>query len=341
MTTTGGISKTLRYLLTLLLLGLAVHLLLPQLTSLAHTRQVLQQMSPPLVLLALSAQTVSYIGSGYLLQAAVRLVKQRITVTQGVIITLAANSMGLLAGGTLTTFAMTFHWIQYFGINHPGAGLAGLIPLVFNNLFLLLLSFFGLLYLLFAHALSALQFISFTAVATFAFAIFLSLGWAIRQPTQLLHLLHCLGRRWASWRRRPYQPDRTEQAVAQSYLVWEQLRAGAWQRPAMGTLLNNGFDMLTLYLLFAAANYPLRGGLLVVGYGLPLLLGKIGLLPGGVGVIEGAMVALYSSFGVPKAILVVVILTYRLLSFWLPTLLGFALIPYLQRRVRANQLDHW
>lgn len=338
--TTGGIGKPLRYLLTLLLLGLAVHLLLPQLPALEHALQVLHQMSPPLVLLALSAQTASYIGSGYLLQAAVRLVKQRMTVTQGVMITLAANSMGLMAGGTLTTLAMTFHWIQFFGINPHGAGLAGLIPLVFNNLFLLLLSFFGLLYLLFAHALSALQFVAFTAVAAFAFTIFLGLGWAVRQPAQLLHLAHSLGRRWASWRGRPYQPARTEQAIAQSYLVWAQLRAGEWRRPALGALLNNGFDMLTLYLLFAAANYPLRVDLLVVGYGLPLLLGKIGLLPGGVGVIEGAMVALYGSFGVPKAILVVVILAYRLLSFGLPTLLGFGLIPYLQQHARANHSGH-
>lgn len=336
MTTHGGIGKTVRYLLTLFLLGLAVHWLLPQLTSIEHALQVLQQMSPLLVLLAIGAQMASYIGSGYLLQVGVQLVKQRLTLAQGIIITLAANSMGLVAGGTLTTLAMTFHWLQQTDLNHHGAGLAGLIPLVFNNLFLLLLSFLGLLYLLLRHTLSTLQFIAFAAVAAFAFAIFLALGWAVRHRTQLCALAHRVGRRWAAWRRRPYQPEQTEQTLAQGYLVWEHLRAGEWQRPAVGALLNNGFDILTLYLLFAAAHYPLGVGLLVVGYGLPLLLGKIGLLPGGVGVIEGAMVALYGSFGIPKALLVAVILVYRLLSFWLPTLLGFCLIPYLQHGTQAN-----
>lgn len=336
MTTHGGIGKTVRYLLTLLLLGVAVHWLLPQLTSIEHALQVLQQMSPLLVLLAIGAQMASYVGSGYLLQVSVRLVKHRLTLAQGIVITLAANSMGLLAGGPLTTLAMTFHWIQQTSLHNPGAGLAGLIPLLFNNLFLLLLSFLGLIYLLLRHTLSALQFVAFTAVAAVAFTIFLGLGWAVRHRTQLCALVHRVGRRWAAWRHRPYQLEQTEQMLAQSYLVWEHLRAGEWQRPAIGALLNNGFDILTLYLLFAAAHYPLGIGLLVVGYGLPLLLGKIGLLPGGVGVIEGAMVALYRSFGIPKAILVVVILAYRLLSFWLPTLLGFCLIPYLQHRAQAN-----
>lgn len=146
--------------------------------------------------------------------------------------------MGLLAGGTLTTLVMTFRWLQEQGVNSQGAGLAAIIPLLFNNLFLLILSFFGLLYLLLAHELPTMQLVA-----------------------------------------------------------------------------------------FAAADYLLGLGLLVVGYGLPLLLGKIGLLPGGVGVIEGAMATLYSGFGVPKAIVVVVILAYRFLSFWLPILVGFYSFP--------------
>ena len=43
------------------------------------------------------------------------------------------------------------------------------------------------------------------------------------------------------------------------------------------------------------------------------------------------MVAIYTSLGVPGAISVVVILSYRLLSFWIPSLLGFAVAVYLQK----------
>jgi uncharacterized protein (TIRG00374 family) len=101
----------------------------------------------------------------------------------------------------------------------------------------------------------------------------------------------------------------------------------------LGAIANIGFDMLTLYFLFVAAGYNVSLGILFAGYGLPFILGKMAFLfPGGVGVIEGSMVALYDSLKVPNAVSVVVILGYRLFSFWLPTLLGFAAAAYLSRK---------
>jgi uncharacterized membrane protein YbhN (UPF0104 family) len=72
------LTKIWRYVVTLVLLGLAVHLLLPQLASLEHALAVLRGMSRSLVRLAVGAQFTSYIGSGYLLQSGVSLLKQRI-----------------------------------------------------------------------------------------------------------------------------------------------------------------------------------------------------------------------------------------------------------------------
>jgi uncharacterized membrane protein YbhN (UPF0104 family) len=43
------------------------------------------------------------------------------------------------------------------------------------------------------------------------------------------------------------------------------------------------------------------------------------------------MVAIYTSLGIPGTISVVVILSYRLISFWIPSLLGFAVAAYLQK----------
>jgi uncharacterized protein (TIRG00374 family) len=61
------------------------------------------------------------------------------------------------------------------------------------------------------------------------------------------------------------------------------------------------------------------------------MVGRVSFLPGGVGVVEGTMAALYGSLGVPGGVTVVVVLTYRVISFWLPTVLGFPLAVYLQR----------
>ncbi len=52
------------------------------------------------------------------------------------------------------------------------------------------------------------------------------------------------------------------------------------------------------------------------------------------------MVALYSALGVPISIAVVVVLVYRLFSFWLPTIAGIALVPYFDRWMAASNQDH-
>ena len=111
------------------------------------------------------------------------------------------------------------------------------------------------------------------------------------------------------------------------------LRKKGWISPVLGSGMNIGFDMLTLYFLFIAAGYAINPGVLLAGYGLAFLLGKVAFLfPGGVGVIESGMTAVYVSLGIPNSISVVVILGYRLFSFWLPSLLGFTVAGYLQRR---------
>ena len=113
-------------------------------------------------------------------------------------------------------------------------------------------------------------------------------------------------------------------------LLWQ----GAWQRPALGAFLNVVFDMLTLALLFVAASQPIGPGVLLAGYGLPQLLGKMAFfLPGGVGVVESSMAAIYTGLGIPAATTVVVVLAYRPISFWIPSLAGFLIAAYLTRSV--------
>lgn len=95
--------------------------------------------------------------------------------------------------------------------------------------------------------------------------------------------------------------------------------------------------MFTMYFLFIAAGDAAPLGVLLAGYGLPQLLGKIAfILPGGVGVVESSMAALFSQLGVAPGSAVVVILGYRLISFWIPSLLGFPIAAYLQ----SGRKDH-
>src|SRR5947199_6419849 len=59
-------------------------------------------------------------------------------------------------------------------------------------------------------------------------------------------------------------------------------------------------------------------------------LGNVLPLPGGVGGVEGGMIAALIAFGAPGSLAILGVLAYRLISFWLPT--GPGAVAYLRLR---------
>jgi len=323
----------LRYLLTLIVLGLAVHLILPQIASLEHSYEVIKDMVLWAFVLACLAQVGSYLGSGYLLSALARLSKGTLSIIRGTMITIAGYSFGMVAGGMVGSSAAIYRWMQKENVPSETATLAGTIPAVFNDIVLLLVSLIGLGHLLLVHQLSRLQGISFAAIVVVIVGLIVVTMIGLRKRDSLTQFAGLIGRRWANFRKRDYYPQKTEDWLNNLFEAVNTLMSGGWRGTILGEVFNVTFDMLTLYFLFIAAGHRVSIGVLLTGYGLPLLLGKMAFfLPGGVGVIESTMTGLYVSLGVPDAVTVVVVLAYRFLSFWLPLLLGFPMILVLQKK---------
>jgi uncharacterized membrane protein YbhN (UPF0104 family) len=327
----------LRNLLILLMAGLAVHLILPQIATLRQSLQVIKGMTWWAVGLAAGAQVVSYLGSSVLLKAIAAMTGDRLSLVRGTLITAASYSFGLVAGGFVGGGAATYRWVHGSGVRAESALLAGWLPGLAGNGVLLLVAILGLIYLLAVHHLTALQALSFGLILFILSLVVAGLAWGAQRRPQLVNLAVRLGGRWAALRHHPFDPTRILTSVAHVFDGLDRLGSGGWRGPALGAAINVAFDMLTLYLVFVAAGHRVSPEVLVAGYGLPLLLGKVPLLPGGVGIVESGMAALYTSLGVPKEVAVVVVLTYRLLSFWFPSLLGFLLIPYLQHAAGGHE----
>jgi len=64
-------------------------------------------------------------------------------------------------------------------------------------------------------------------------------------------------------------------------------------------------------------------------------LGNLLPFPGGLGGIEGGMIAAFIAFGVPGGLAVVAVLSYRAFAFWLPTIPGA--LAYLRLRHSVRQ----
>ncbi len=90
------------------------------------------------------------------------------------------------------------------------------------------------------------------------------------------------------------------------------------------------FDMLCLWVVFMAFGHGIGLSSVAVCYVVAYAIGTLAPTPGGLGAIEGLLIALFVSFGVPSATAVTVVLVYRLINFWLPILPG--LVAYFVMR---------
>jgi glycosyltransferase 2 family protein len=329
--------RPLQKLGILAVLGVAVHLILPQITSLENSWQVLKSLIPWAVSLAFVAQVLSYLGSGYLLQTVLYLTRESIKLWRSTLIVLGAASVGMVAGGMIGSSAAIYRWTRQEEGHPEGATLASILPSIFNNLVLVLVSLFGLVHLLLVHNLSQAQLIGFSATLLILGSIIGATIFGLQHRVRATAVMVWIASILARLRRKSFYPSVTQAFAANLFSAWDSLRSGAWREPALGAVLNVAFDMLTLFFLFVAAGHDVSLGVLLAGYGLPLLLGKMAfVVPGGVGVVEGSMAALYDGLGVPDPITVVVVLGYRLISFWLPSFSGFPIAAYLQRTRRTT-----
>jgi uncharacterized protein (TIRG00374 family) len=94
------------------------------------------------------------------------------------------------------------------------------------------------------------------------------------------------------------------------------------------------FDLLTLWAAIHAFGEPPPFMALVMAYFLGMM-GNLLPLPGGIGGVDGGMIAALVAFGVPLDLAVPAVLTYRAFAFWLPTIPGA--IAYLQLRKTVQQ----
>jgi uncharacterized protein (TIRG00374 family) len=325
-------TKIRRYLFLLIVLGLSLYVLLPQVARMEHALEVAATLRIPFVALSLIAQVFSYLGSGYLLRAVVRLVAKPVSVLEGALVTAGANSVGTLGGGVLGTAGVTYLWLRQRGVSPGAAGLGGWIPILLNDAALALVSLAGLLVFILLKKFSSVLVLGLVLAVLILAGGMGVLLWCLTHRKKLTPAAIAIARFTAKLRRKTVDRHATELAVGRLLEAWDTLLQGGWRAPVTGVLLNTGFDMLTLAFLFLAARHGVSPLVLVAGYGVPQLLGKLTVILGGVGVVETTMVGLYGALGVPTAIAVVVVLVYRLFSFWMPTLAGIALVPYFEHR---------
>jgi len=325
--------KTLRNnIILIMILGLAAYLLIPQITILESSIRVLLNLALCAVALAILAVILSNLSSGFLMQNILAITHESISIIRSTLIYLGSYSVGLVAGGTIGTSVAIVRWTRLEKGVVGSAALVGALHAFFINLVLVFVSVFGLIHLLIVHTLTSAQKIGFSI---FLFLLVLAICTALLSShyrKQASAVISWIIDRIRRWRHVPIDQNFAPVEVADIFREWDILWKGKWYFMTAGAFLFVALDVLTLYSLFMAAGKFISIGVLLSGYALPLLLGRIAFIfPGGAGIVDSSMVALYISLGIPSSTTVVAVLGYRFLSFWLPGLLGLPIAVFLDK----------
>ena len=302
----------------ILFLALLVHFILPRIGQIEHSASIVPTMNPWWLLAALVAQVFSYVSNGAVLQCVVSVAGGTLPLRRAAVIEVGAATISLVAAGPVGFGAAIYRWVSKI-TTVESAALAAWLPGVFDTSALIVAAMISAFELLHVHQLSRATEIALIGVISVLTVVIVGAFFLVAKPKALV----AVAKRF----RLDVDPDAVRDA-------WTKLRNGAWANVAIRSTLTIAFDMLTLYFAFLAARQPLHLSMLLAGYGVPILLGRSSFLPGGIAVIEVGMSAVFAGLGIDTQIAILAVLTYRLISFWLPTLVGIPVAIGLHRRAQ-------
>jgi uncharacterized protein (TIRG00374 family) len=323
----------LRYVPAIVFLGLAVWFLIPRLGSIGESLEVVRTMRVwPLGVAAL-AEALSYLANGWLLCQTVGMSGDRMRLGRATAIVMGASTVSLVAAGVFGYTAAIFRWTRDAGVHRSTAAVAASIPPMFDGGALVVFALAGAIELLRHGGMAPTSARALVIVIAGLSAVVALSVYGLSSVERTARLLRRLQR--IRFLRRFITDAMIQTTTERLDTFGRSLRSGGGLRAAAASLLNLSCDLTALGFVFIATGHPLRWHVLLSGYGVPLLLGRASFLPGGIAAIEIGMTAMYSSLGVPVQVAVVAVLTYRLISFWIPSVIGIPVAVTLQMRGRV------
>lgn len=325
-------TKNFRYLIVLVVLGLAVNFILPRLMDVNEAMHVMRNMTWWLVAAAALAEIFAYFSYGFSMKSILDILGHSVSVIYSTLIYLSSTSVGIVAGGWIGSTATSFSFFAKKGVKPIDASVAGLLPSMLTNIPICILGIIGMIYLSLTNNLSQSILIQYSIFISLLLLISFAPVIGLAYPKAAFKVVNWVLWNWNRFRKKPYEPQNTQNQIDNLFNAWRLMGKGNWWRPLLGVSFYYIFDMTTMGLIFHAAGYPINLGVLIAGYALPLIFSKVAfIIPGGIGLIETAMAGIFVTQAVPDDIALVSIMGYRLISFWIPLFSGFIIYLILNR----------
>jgi uncharacterized protein (TIRG00374 family) len=245
-------------------------------------------------------------------------------------ITLVANSANyVVSSGGLSGFAVRMFLLTQRGVPSSPAVLISLVQTFLTNFVLLFFVLAGFAHLVFHRGLTGWALGSaVTALALFVGVIALGVACIFQRRLRRRTLLFCAeaGHRLLRRLAPPWKPRRVAlwrfQHNLNLGLEFLLARKRSMVAPALYIAVDWAFTMAVLYGAFATVHYPVGLGVVVVGFAVGILLSLVSLIPGGLGVMEASLTAIFAGLGVPFEVAVIVAIVFRLAYYILPLLVS-------------------
>ena len=323
-----AIKKTIRHIIVFAVIVLALYLLLPKLVDTQQTVQYISNASYVLLAAAVALEIAALAGYANLFRYILRVLDIRMLLREVWAITLSGLAVShILSAGGVGGWVVTYNALMKHKVPHGIIFVAIAAQQFFNYVVLWFFFAVAIVYLILVRGSDSI--IGYlVGIALIGLILWLTLYgiYLYNRPTRLrlrvTQVAHLVNRVW----RREVVKERHIDGWIDNLLIG--MRRMVKHRGSFRTTLVLAcafwfFDMLCLWCTFQAFGYTIGLGHLLVAYVVAYSIGTLAPTPGGLGAVEGLLIALFVSFGVPSAIAVAVVLVYRIINFWLPIPPGF------------------
>ena len=343
---TGNSSNLQRsggWLGTAFLLALLAFAALFLVTDVDELRRILASADPILLILPLLCVAASYVTMALSYHGIARAAGGHIPFLDMLKITLVANSLNyLLATGGLSGFAARMYYFTKRSISPSNAVVISLAQTFLTNLTLLGFILLGFVQVIAVRELDG-PVLASTIATVAALTILAAVATALlcheklRRRTIRLFLAAAL-----------FVVGQTHSTVTtiDAHRYFSTLDRG------IAFLLDNKikmfipltfitldwiFTILILHTSFLAVHYSLPLHQTIVGFSVGIILSFVSLIPGGLGIMEGSMSAVFAGMGVPFESAVAAALLFRLIYYIVPLLLSFLFLRTMLKQVRQGR----
>ena len=326
----GGSVRGSRWVRLALVLGLVAFAAIFLFTDPTELWSVLTHANPWLLALPVICMLVSYVTMARSYQGISIAAGCPVSLVEMLKITFVANSMNyLVSTGGLSGFAVRMYFFTRLGIPSQTAVIISLAQTFLTNCMLLLFLLVGFVYVISSHSLTGSALIvTMVLVVVFVVAAVVAalLLFHARLRRRTLFWL-AQAAHWVLHRVTPHRaPPRTHiwryQFNLNRGIGFLLARRREMVQPIIYIALDWLLTILVLYTAFLAVQYRIALTHVIVGFAVGIVLSFASLIPGGLGVMEGSMAAVFASMQVPFETAVVAVLLFRVAYYLLPLLIS-------------------